>query len=68
MNKPFKDQMRAQFDDWYASQITSQLEGSDSSAELEIVELSFPAMKVRGARWLVAAAEHLANNPHYHCE
>lgn len=23
VNKPFKDQMRAQFDDWYASQITS---------------------------------------------
>lgn len=40
-----------------------QLEGADDSAELEMVKMSFPAMKARGAKWLVAAAEHLANNP-----
>ena len=60
---PFKDQIKQQFDDWYSSQVTRQVQENGTSTEVEPITFSLPLMKELGAKWLVKAADYRANNP-----
>ena len=66
VNKPAKSYLRQQFQDWYAKQISDQLEGQDmANAVLELVDLSLPLIKELGAKWLTEMAEYLSANPQF---
>lgn len=56
VNKPAKDCLRRQFDEWYAEQVTRQLNGQSEEAidqfELEPIDLSMARMKEVSADWL----------------
>ena len=66
VNKPAKNYLWQQFQDWYSKQISEQLEGQDmANAVLESVDLSLPSMKELGAKWLTGMAEYLAANPQF---
>lgn len=64
MNKPAKDFLKWCFEDWYAEQVTTQLDGKEvESTNLEPVSLSLPVLKELGAKWLVQMAEYFTDNP-----
>ena len=64
VNKPAKDFLRRQFENWYTAQIMKQLDGKDiETSELEPIDLSMKAVKEQGVKWLVEWAEYMADNP-----
>ena len=64
MNKPAKDFLNQCFEDWYAEQVTTQLDGREvESTDLEPVSLSLPVLKELGAKWLVQMAVYFSDNP-----
>ena len=65
VNKPAKDFLKGKFQDWYADQIWQQLDPSVDieEQELQLVDLSLPALREFGAKWLVEMAEYMSNNP-----
>ena len=64
VNKPAKDFLKRCFEDWYAEQVTSQLDGREmESTNLEPVNLGLPVLKELGAKWLVQMAEYFTDNP-----
>ena len=64
VNKPAKDILKQQFEDWYTAEIIKQLDGKDlETLELEPIDLSMAAVKEQGAKWLVEWAEYMADNP-----
>ena len=69
VNKPFKDFLRRQFDEWYTNQITQQLkERNDDEileCDLEPIDLSMTRMKEISAHWLVLAADYISQNPSF---
>lgn len=67
VNKPAKDFLKRKFESWYSDEVTKQLQGiSDiESAELEPINISFSAMKVLTAKWLVEMVDFLADNPQF---
>ena len=66
VSKPAKGYLRQQFQDWYAKQISDQLEGQDmANVVLEQVDLSLPLMKELGAKLLTEIAEYLSANPQF---
>lgn len=66
MNKPTKDFIKREFEQWYSEQVMKQLEGKDTSdledIELQPIELGLPALKEVGAKWLVGMADYISNN------
>ena len=58
INKPVKEFLRRKFQEWYASQIASQLE-----ADTQQVDMHLSIMKSLCARWLVAAYDYICANP-----
>ena len=64
VNKPAKDILKRQFEEWYSEQIIKQLEGRDiESTELQPISMGLPTMKELGAKWLVEVAQHFSENP-----
>ena len=64
VNKPAKDMLKRQFEDWYPGEITKQLEGNDiGSVDLQPISLGLTVIKELGARWLVEMVEYFAENP-----
>ena len=56
--------MKRCFEDWYAEQVTTQLDGREmESTDLEPVSLSLPILKELGAKWLVQMADYFTDNP-----
>ena len=49
VNKPAKDILRRQFEDWYSQQIIKQLEGN--KIDLQPINLGLPVLIELGARW-----------------
>ena len=61
VNKPAKDFLKREFEQWYAEQVMRQLKGQDiDSAELQEINLGLPVLKEVGAKWLVNMAEYIA--------
>ena len=64
VNKPAKDFLKRCFEEWYAEQVTKQLDGRDlETTTLEPISLGLPVLKELGAKWMVGMAEHFAQNP-----
>ena len=66
VNKPAKDFLKRQFDEWYSQQVLAQLEDDTSNLEeLEIqpFNLGLPELKEIGAKWLVDMATYSSDNP-----
>ena len=66
LNKPAKDFLKRQFNQWYTEQVMKQLEGRDDdleAAELQPIEMGMPIMKEISAKWLVDMAEYMSDNP-----
>ena len=55
VNKPAKNFLRGQFQDWYATQICQQLKvvGEVQTQAVQPVDLRLSIMKPLGARWMV---------------
>ena len=65
VNKPAKDFLKQRFEEWYAHQVMSQLDGNEGdSPDIEPVNLGLPMLKELGAKLLVQMAEYFSENPH----
>ena len=69
VNKPAKEYLKIQFDQWYSEQVMKQLEGQDiddlEMVELQPIDLGLPALKEIGAKWLVDMASYVSENPQF---
>ena len=67
VNKPVKDFLKRKFEHWYADEVVKQLQGVTDiqSAEIQPINMSFAAIKVLSAKWLVEMSEYLAENPQF---
>ena len=63
VNKPAKEFLRRRFQEWFASQITIQLDEGDTHRQHIDTRLSI--MKPLGARWLVELHDYLSDNPSF---
>ena len=65
VNKPAKDFLKRQFEEWYSGEVMKQLDGKeDEATEVQPINLGLPMLKELGAKWLVQMAEYFADNPH----
>ena len=65
VNKPIKNYMRKEFQEWYAEQIVSQIDSSnDTDSDIEPIKYPLPVMRELGAKWLVGMHQHMHANPH----
>ena len=68
VNKPAKEYLKKQFDEWYSEMVIEQLDGKDmddlESAEIQPINLGMPILKEVGAKWLVGMAQYITDNPH----
>ena len=67
VNKPAKDYLKREFEQWYSEEFTKQLNGiSDiKSAELQLVNLCMAAVKEMSVQRVVEIAEYIADNPQF---
>ena len=67
INKPAKDFLKHQFEEWYSLQISTQLTDEDNveTVELQPINLSLPVLKEKGAKWLVEMFDYIAANPQF---
>ena len=65
VNKPAKNFLCGQFQDWYATQICQQLkvEGEVQTQAVQLVDLRLSIMKPLGARWMVNLFDYLKSKP-----
>ena len=60
VNKPAKDFLRQEFQDWYSKKICHQFQGLESK---EPVDLRFTIMKPLGAQWMISLHKYLKSKP-----
>ena len=60
VNKPAKDFLRKQFQEWYSTKICRQFQGVDPK---EPVDLRLTIMKPLGAMWMISLYKHFKSNP-----
>ena len=67
VNKPAKDFLKRQFEEWYSLQISKQLTDEDNveTVELQPIKLNLPVLKEKGAKWLVDMFDYIAINPQF---
>ena len=67
INKPAKDFLKRNFENWYSNEVTKHLYGVSNleSATLQPVDLSMAVLKELSARWLVEMAKYIADNPQF---
>ena len=69
VNKPAKDYLKKQFDEWYSEKVLKQLEGRDineiETMALQPIDLSLAALKETSAKWFVGMASYLCDNPQF---
>ena len=69
VNKPAKDFLKHQFNEWYSAQVIKQLEAHDlddlEAVDLEPINLSLAALKEISGKWFVDMANYLMDNPQF---
>ena len=60
VNKPAKDFLRRQFQEWYSDKICRQFQGLDPK---EPVDLRLTIMKPLGAKWMISLHDYFKSNP-----
>lgn len=61
VNKPAKNFLREQFQDWYATQICDQLKADKDASKF--VDLKLSIMKPLGAKWMVSMYDYFLSKP-----
>ena len=61
-NKAVKDHLRANFQTWYAEQVTSQLQQGKKAEEVK-VDMRLSILKEMQAKWIVSAFDYLRSHP-----
>ena len=68
VNKPVKEYLKKQFEEWYSEMVMEQLDGKDMDdleyAEIQPINLGMPILKEVGAKWLDGMAQYFTDNPH----
>ena len=62
VNKAVKEYLRRQFQEWYANQITYQLE-QDVDAKITPVDLCLSVVKLLSLKWKVGVCDYLRSQP-----
>ena len=62
INKAVKEYLRRQFQEWYANQITYQLE-QDVDAKITPVDLCLSVVKPLSFKWMVGVCDYLRSQP-----
>ena len=69
VNKPAKEYLKKEFEDWYSEQVMQQFDGKDiddlESAEIQPINLGMPISKEVSAKWLVGMVDYITNNPQF---
>ena len=71
MNKPAKEYLKKEFEDWYSEQVMQQLDGKDmddlESTEIQPINLGMPILKEISAKWLDGMVEYITStsNPQF---
>ena len=69
VNKPAKEYLKKEFEDWYSEQVMQQLDGKDmddlESTEIQPINLGMPILKEVSAKWLDRMAEYITSNPQF---
>ena len=68
VNKPAKDFLKRQFNQWYTDQVMKQLEERDNdleTAEIQPIEMGMSLMKGISVKWLVDRADYLSDNTQF---
>lgn len=61
VNKPMKDELRARFHTWYASEVEKQMK--DLPAEKVKVDITMSNIKGRSASWIISSWQALQSRP-----
>ena len=62
VNKPFKDKLQSKFSEWYAQEVSKQLEAGTQVEEVQ-VDMRMSVMKELSSRWFISAYDHIRSNP-----
>ena len=62
INKPVKEFLRKQFNDWYTNLVCNQVQTTD---KVKPVDLRLTIMKPLGATWLIKLLDYLQLNPEF---
>ena len=66
VNKPAKEFLRNEFQQWYSEQVQKRIEEEGVDAvEITPIKLEMPILKELGVKWLIKMAEYLADNPQF---
>lgn len=60
LNKPAKTFLRGQFEEWYSTQVCSQLDEGD---KIQPVSLNLSVVKPLGANWMIRLYDHFKGRP-----
>lgn len=62
VNKPFKDELRSKFSEWYTQDVSKQLEAG-TQIEVVQVDMRMSVMKELSSWWFISAYDHIRSNP-----
>lgn len=62
VNKPFKDKLRGKFSEWYAQEVSEQLQAGTNVREVH-VDMRMSVVKELGSKWFISAYNHIRSNP-----
>ena len=65
VNRVAKSFLQRQFQEWYADEVASQFDDSDTSFDPVPVDLSTAQMKSIGVKWLIELHQYLCDNPQH---
>ena len=60
VNKAVKEHLRKQFNNWYSSQVSKQI---NNGAKLQTTDLSMSVVKPLGATWMMNTSKYIKANP-----
>ena len=64
VNKPAKDYLRKEFQNWYSEKLMEDVEDDNSDiADINPINLGMPTLKELGAKWLVQMSQYISDNP-----
>ena len=66
VNKPFKDKLRKGFSEWYAEEVTKQIENG-TGVDCVNVDMRMSVIKELSSRWIMSAYDHIRSSPDIIC-
>lgn len=63
VNKPAKDFLRAEFQQWYSDKICDSIDGKNKKESSRIIDLKLSVVKPSGAQWLMDLYDDMLQKP-----